>query len=250
MYRERESRLFPGAVVWTRTVGAAGAGHRVLPDGCLDIIWASGGLRVAGPDTRAHLAESRPGATYLGLRFAPGTGPAVLGVPASEVRDTRVELEALWGSAAVRRLSERLAEATDPARVLEAAALSAPHCPDPGRVAPAPGRPGWNGRHGPGGTASMESAIVASLRAGRPVSVIAERLGLSERQLHRRCLTLFGYGPKTLGRVLRFARAVALARGGTAFADVAVATGYADQAHLSREVRALAGVPLGTLVRS
>ncbi len=80
MYREWKSPLFPGAVIWTRTVGAGGASHRIVPDGCLDIIWASGTLRVAGPDTRAHLSESRPGAAYLGMRFAPGTGPAVLGV--------------------------------------------------------------------------------------------------------------------------------------------------------------------------
>jgi AraC-like DNA-binding protein len=253
VYRERPSRLFPGALIWTRTVGAGGASHRIVPDGCLDIIWASGTLLVAGPDTRAHVAESRPGATYLGMRFAPGTGPAVLGVPASEVRDARVELEALWGVPAVRRLGQRLAEAADPARVLEVAALSALRSGDPGAagVGSAVGAPAAGMAPGRGAaTASVEGAIVAPLRAGRPVRAVAERLGLSERQLHRRCLVLFGYGPKTLGRVLRFDRAVALARGGTAFADVAAATGYADQAHLSREVRALAGVPLSTLVRA
>nr|WP_239134406.1 helix-turn-helix domain-containing protein [Rugosimonospora africana] len=223
--------MVPGAVIWSKTVGAGATSDRILPDGCLDIIWAAGALLVAGPDTRAHLAESAPGATYLGLRFAPGTGPAVLGVPASEVRDVRVELEALWRPSAVLRLGARLAEAADPARVLETAALSAMGAPDPG-------------------PAVVEGAIVASLRAGRPVRLVADRLGLSERQLHRRCLALFGYGPKTLGRVLRFDRAVALARHGVAFAEVAATTGYADQAHLSREVRALAGVPLGTLLRS
>jgi AraC-like DNA-binding protein len=114
----------------------------------------------------------------------------------------------------------------------------------------APGRGADTASFKGAATASVEGAIVAPLRAGPPVRAVAERLGLSERQLHRRCLVLFGYGPKTLGRVLRFDRAVALARGGTAFADVAAAAGYADQAHLSREVRALAGVPLSTLVRA
>jgi AraC-like DNA-binding protein len=47
---------------------------------------------------------------------------------------------------------------------------------------------------------------------------------------------------------MRLQKAVALARGGRPFADVSVTAGYADQAHLSREVKALAGVPLGQLV--
>ncbi|NUT47284.1 MAG: helix-turn-helix domain-containing protein, partial [Saccharothrix sp.] len=81
------------------------------------------------------------------------------------------------------------------------------------------------------------------------VGELARALGLSTRQLHRRSLAAFGYGPKVLHRVLRFDRAVGLARTGVPFADVAHRAGYADQAHLSREVRDLAGVPLGQLIR-
>ncbi|WP_143615380.1 helix-turn-helix domain-containing protein, partial [Streptomyces sparsogenes] len=66
--------------------------------------------------------------------------------------------------------------------------------------------------------------------------------------LHRRSLAAFGYGPKTLARVLRLNRALDAARAGTAFAEVAALAGYADQAHLAREVKALTGVPLGRLL--
>jgi AraC-like DNA-binding protein len=59
----------------------------------------------------------------------------------------------------------------------------------------------------------------------------------------------FGYGAKTLARILRMSRALDLARQGVPPAVVAADTGYADQSHLSREVRALAGVPLGNLLR-
>jgi AraC-like DNA-binding protein len=73
-------------------------------------------------------------------------------------------------------------------------------------------------------------------------------VAFSERQLHRRSLLLFGYGPKTLARILRLGTALDLARGGAPFGRVAAEAGYADQAHLSREVKALAGVPLSTLI--
>jgi AraC-like DNA-binding protein len=225
MYRERASRL-PGAVVWTRVVPSSGATTRVLPDGCMDLIWVDGDLLVAGPDTVAQLAVGPPGATYVGLRFAPGTGPAALGVPAHLLRDSRVPLADLWPAARVRRLAGRLASAPRPADALESAAADGLRTADP--VAP---------------------VVAARLRGGASVAATAAAVGLGERQLHRRCLHAFGYGPKTLARVLRLDRAVALARAGTPFATVAAEAGYADQAHLAREVRALAGASLTALTR-
>jgi AraC-like DNA-binding protein len=70
---------------------------------------------------------------------------------------------------------------------------------------------------------------------------MADRLGLSERQLLRRCLPVFGYGPRRLGRILRMNRAVAAALAGRPLADVAFDCGYADQAHLTRDLHDLAG---------
>ncbi len=83
-----------GAIVWTRTVQAGATTYRVLPDGCLDLIWVDGALIVAGPDTTAQVGQNPAGTRYVGLRFPPGTGPAVLGVPAHELRDRRVPLDA------------------------------------------------------------------------------------------------------------------------------------------------------------
>ena len=107
MYSERPSR-FPGAVLWRQVIPAASSAHRVLPDGCMDLIWADGELIVAGPDTEAHIEVSAPGACYAALRFAPGSGPAVLGVPADVVRDQRVPLSQLWPAPRVRDLAARL----------------------------------------------------------------------------------------------------------------------------------------------
>ncbi|MEU6409057.1 helix-turn-helix domain-containing protein [Microbispora sp. NPDC046933] len=235
MYRERASCV-PGAVLWWSTSPGSGtATRRVLPDGCMDVIWADGALLVAGPDTAAHVVADRPGARYVGLRFGPGTGPVVLGIPAHELRDRRVPLAGLWPGAEVRRLTERAGEVADSGPCLGAVLEEAAER----RLGAAP-RPV---------DAALVGAVVDGVRAGVPVARIAADAGVGERRLHRRCLDAFGYGPRTLGRILRMNRAVDLARAGTPFASVAAVAGYADQAHLSREVRSLTGVTLGTLIR-
>ncbi|MET7680717.1 DUF6597 domain-containing transcriptional factor [Streptomyces sp. NPDC005423] len=226
MYAERVSRL-PGAVVWSRTLDDGSAVRPVLPDGCMDLLWSEGRLLVAGPDTRAHVPGGAP-ARWAGVRFRPGGAPAFLGVPAHELRDRRVDLADLWPAAAVRRLSARIDAAADPVTALEQLAL------DRAAGSPAPD--------------PLLRPLVAALDAGRPVAATADELGLGVRRLHRLSLAAFGYGPKTLARVLRLRRAVALARDGVPFAVTAVRTGYADQAHLAREVRELAGMPLGELL--
>ncbi len=226
MYAERASRL-PGAVVWTSTPTGPGTG-RVLPDGCMDLLWHDGRLLVAGPDTRAHVTGGAPG-PWAGVRFFPGTAPTLLGVPAEELRDRRVDLTDLWPAARARRLAARVNAAPDPASGLEEAALSRAADTEP----PDP----------------LLRRIVAALDAGRPVATTADELGLSARQLHRRSRAAFGYGPKTLARVLRLRRALALARAGTPLAETAVRAGFADQAHLARDVKELAGVAPGELLR-
>ncbi|WP_235431156.1 helix-turn-helix domain-containing protein [Rhodococcus aetherivorans] len=96
---------------------------------------------------------------------------------------------------------------------------------------------------------SVETGIASQLGAGASVAEVATSMGWSARRLHRHALRVYGYGPKTLARVLRFRRAVGLARAGRSFSDVAAECGFSDQAHLAREVRALSGVTLGALVR-
>jgi AraC-like DNA-binding protein len=220
MYAEWAAKL-PHVIAWRSTVPPGCPVKRILPDGCLDLIWQDGSVFIAGPDTTAQLGAAPAGTRFFALRFAVGTGPGVLGVPADELTDRQVPLEAVLPGADVRRL----AEAPDPLAALEAFTLRRWQEPDRAMV-----------------------AVAAGARAGRPVGAIADECGLSPRHLQRRCRSSFGYGPKTLTRILRLQSAVALARAGRPFADVSVTAGYADQAHLSRDVKALAGVPLGELV--
>ncbi len=78
--------------------------------------------------------------------------------------------------------------------------------------------------------------------AARRVEDPAASVAVSERRLRRRFVQAVGYGPATYLRVSRFQRAVALAPHIPALAALAAAAGYADQAHLSRDCRALTGL--------
>jgi AraC-like DNA-binding protein len=90
--------------------------------------------------------------------------------------------------------------------------------------------------------------VTRRLAGGAAVTEVAEQIGWSSRTLQRQCAAVYGYGPATLRGVLRFSAAMRLLSAGEPFSQVAARSGYADQPHLHREVRDLAGVPLASIV--
>jgi AraC-like DNA-binding protein len=210
-----ERTVAPGVEVWRSRTGPAGA-QRILPDGCMDLILAGGRLLVVGPDTSARLHRLEEPQTVTGVRLHAGRAPVLLGVPADALRDRTVPLEDLWGDRPARLLTAQVAERP-------ASALAA-----------------WAGRART--VDPFGDHVRALLDRGSSVAEVAAALGYSPRQLHRRLLPVFGYGPQHLSRVLRLMRAVADADTGRSWSDVAHRAGFTDQAHLVREVRALTGV--------
>lgn len=192
---------------------------RVLPDGCMDLIRMNGRIVVAGPDTTASVA-ARAGEPFVGLRFRPGILPRLLGVPAHDLRNERVPLTDL------RSLPRR------PRSLVELAAELAAETPST-ETAP------WS--------LPLLAHITDSLAAGSAVADVADEVGWSRRTLQRQCTAVYGYGPAMLRRVLRFRHAVRLLGDDLSYAEVAARAGYADQPHLHREVRELAGVQLASL---
>jgi AraC-like DNA-binding protein len=91
--------------------------------------------------------------------------------------------------------------------------------------------------------------------AGRVrVGALAREIGWSRKHLAERFSIEVGAGPKTAGRILRFAGArrsidAGIRTGPIDWADLAADWGYADQAHLIREFRAMAGVTPGDYVQ-
>ncbi|WP_086672359.1 helix-turn-helix domain-containing protein [Amycolatopsis pretoriensis] len=229
---------------------SASAGpKRIVPDGCLDLVVGDGGVFIAGPDTAAWSSVTRPGAELRGVRFRPGHAPAVLGVAADELRDRRVSLGELWGPAGEVLAERLLAGELSPA---EAVASRLPEAGpadravaelierlDAGAARVAEARLA-RGQADPARTkvqsgSSRLSPDLAAIRLEEPSAV-------SERRLRRRFVQAVGYGPATYLRVARFQRAVALAPRVPGLAALAVAAGYSDQAHLSRDCRALTGL--------
>jgi AraC-like DNA-binding protein len=229
--------------LWTLNIGSADAEtgylQPVLPDGCVDIVWIGRTLPiVAGPATRPVLVGLPAGTDVTGVRFQPGWAAACLGLPASELLNLDVPLADLWGYEA-EHLSEQIFHGDAPAAVLRrlAAILVARLCavPAPDPLIPAAIR--WLARHPPG-----------------RVYELRRLSGLSERQLQRRFIAAVGYGPKTFQRIVRLQRLLHLEQPVSAvcrdLSALALSAGYADQAHMCREVRVLAGKTPQTLLHA
>jgi AraC-like DNA-binding protein len=222
-YQER--RIAPGVTLWQRTTGSESR-VRILPDGCLDLLWDGARLQVAGPDLVARMHESPPGTRFTGLRFAAGWGPALLGASAEELVGRTVDLGELWPAPQARDLQRRVA--VEPASTLgrwfEVHAKRRPVDP-------------------------LGPQLLAITRTGMSVSAAAASTGYSPRHLQRRSLRLFGYGLRHLGRIVRLEQALCAVRRGVPLVDVATGCGYSDQAHLARDVRALTGTTVTGLLR-
>jgi AraC-like DNA-binding protein len=242
-YRERPARV-PGAELWTRE--AEGGDYRILPDGCMDLLLMDDDLYVAGPDDHAWTGNAPRGTRYAGLRFAPGSAPGFLGVPARELLNERVRLADLWSPSRSRSLRDRVLAAPDRAEALDTEVARLVDGQLDGLVRQVLRRirsGALRGRPAASPAAAVRVSGSGADRVGAGVAELARAVGVSERQLHRRCLDAFGYGPKMLDRVLWMNVALERARSGVGLADVAVSHGYADQAHFSRDVKALTGLP-------
>jgi len=210
---------------------STGAGTRVLPDGCADIVWTGSRLIVAGPATRAVIPDLPPRETRVGLRFRVGAASLGLGLPAAELRNLSVPLADVWPDGA--ELSERVGEALDSRGRLELLARAVAgrlnDAPDPDPL--------------------IREAVHELARPRARVELVGRRLAISERQLRRRFEATVGYSPRTLARVLRLQRFLRLAqRGETDLAWLAADAGYADQPHLTRECVRLSGRTPGALL--
>ncbi|GLQ54015.1 AraC family transcriptional regulator [Devosia nitrariae] len=226
----REHGVSPGlrtafSAVWIHDLPGVTPPIVVMPDATIDIEWIGGKLRVAGPDAEPQVEMIQGGGTVVGLRFSPAAAARWLGVPAGELLGMRVSLDDLWGRRArdlERSIRLDAVGKPDIAALLRLVVSSRPAID----VDPA-----------------MRAAFELIDNSPPPdaplVPWLTRALAMSERTLRRRFDETFGYGPRTLARILRYQRYLRLTRGGGSTAMLAAEAGYADQAHLVRESRRL-----------
>jgi AraC-like DNA-binding protein len=212
---------------WQHT--GTGRPSSILPDGCIDFVFDlnRGSGWVVGPMSRAETCLLPVGARYFGVRFRPGAASEFLDAAARELLDRDAAFDEI-GVKGGAELGERLAEASGDHTRRE---LISEFLLDPKRRCRAL-------------DARVERAVRKLQKDYDDVSIasLAKQVGLSERQLERLFHAHVGVRPKFLARVLRLQRAVTLSRVrvGTQ-AELATSAGFADEAHLLREFRALAG---------
>ena len=210
--------------LWT-AARPAGAASRVLPDGCVDLVFEHDGsgwsAELVGAATRAHVLAPAAATRWCGVRFRPGGAAPLLSLPLGEVRDRAVPLRDVLPGA--ERLTAAIAGGGQ--RAFERLLLGAiRRDPDPG----------------------VQAAAQAIRRARGQVSIahLADELGWTRQHLARRFRREVGVSPKAFARVARVQAVVERVRAGGEpdWAGLALDAGYCDQAHLAGEFKRLVGL--------
>lgn len=191
-------------------MGGTDTTHRVMPDGCADLIFfESGEILIVGLHDCVDEPFLTAGTVAHGVRLRPEAVATAFRLDARHLRNQSVEAHML-GEPVIATMN-------------------------------------WNARDIDSWIATFRvdpliAAMTRLLRSGTAVRAISREVGLSERQLGRRFNTAVGVGPKTYQRIARFQRFLERELHGVSLAERAHRSGYADQSHMTREVQRFAGI--------
>jgi len=223
---------------WINRTDAANAApfDRVLPDGCIDLIFRRGGdgspgcgrLFTSALIERPLFFRGGDPTWFVGVRFRPAMARAALDVDPADCRGRDIharEIDKEFGA-----LERRLQESASPEQAL---AILKRAVDD---------RLARSERDGAPMRVREALSLLARGADNAHVRRVARTLGITERSLHRDLRRWSGLAPKSMARILRMQRTIAAIRLGRAsFAHLALRMGYADQAHMTRELKSLAG---------
>ncbi|WP_206042087.1 helix-turn-helix transcriptional regulator [Rhodococcus sp. OK302] len=212
----------------TSTHQSGDAPQRIIPDLCADFIVDSTGKSwLVGPATTADLVTITPGATLWGIRINPPALRSILGTEAESVQDSKIAFGDVLPSRTSRILADALRQERVDTPLLESL---------------------WPGLRID--TVALQGFVALTNSPNIRIHEIASDLGVSARHFRRTLSNSVGLSPKMIQKVQRMQNVLTLGRReNTSLATLAARTGYADQAHLSRDVQALAGITPTRLLR-
>ncbi len=207
---------------WSLRIDPAAGAHpqHILPDLTVDVIRVDGGPAfVMGPPTAALHLPLRPGIEIEGARLRAVAAYRVLDCSPAELLNRMVPLHEVL--CAPLELTEQPSLRSVHALVLQLLRRSAAD-------------------EGTTGDTTVRSAIhwLGTNWQGS-VDDLSRQVNWSGRKLHRQFVEAVGMGPKLVQRIVRVQRTLQLLRARTAnsaLSDLALECGFADQAHMTREV--------------
>ncbi|MCU1647221.1 MAG: putative AraC-family transcriptional regulator [Nocardia sp.] len=234
------------AIIGYRDVGGAGLDLRVAGTAAVTVVIGFGDREVIVDDAvgRRTLAGFVVGlpieamrvrcarAECIEVRLSPIQAYSLLGVSPADLGRGVVGLEDLWGSRA-RRLREQLAAARAWDQRFAVTKSFLAQCDRPMRTPDPEVLAGWN--------------HILTSRGQVKIGELAQSLGWSHKRLGARFESQIGLSPKRTAMLVRFRHAVDGLLAGRPAADVAVDSGYTDQAHLCRDVSIFADRTPGAL---
>jgi AraC-like DNA-binding protein len=223
-------------VMW-RYDGQTTGAHReiVVPNGRLQVMinLASGQGGVCGFQSHHTVVDTASIPPVVGIVFRPGGARGLFGLGVDDFQNKTVFLEDVWGVRA-RELQNRVLEARDSEtqfRILESGIRAAMAQVGDRRLELHP---------------AVAHALEELRRRAHIQSVIelARDSGLSRRRFSQLFAEQVGTTPKLFCRLQRFLQIVKLTKQGgeTDWADVALAGGYFDQAHMAHEFQEFSGL--------
>ncbi|MEO1040217.1 MAG: helix-turn-helix domain-containing protein [Pseudomonadota bacterium] len=215
VYQESCARRGRSALAWRHEVGFDNLPppHLRLPETRLSVktetrFDCSGDIVdqrhwVMGPSHTPAFFVPLPGTRYEGRFILPEEAMAVLGIRPDEITDKRVPLSELKPGLTGEDFRLRL----------------------------------------PGDETTYAARLIRASRGRAPLEKVADRVGITLRHLRRLMKERTGLSPKALARRLQVQAAIERADQSAYpdWADIALATGFSDQAHLIRSMRSIAG---------
>lgn len=224
---------------------------RVLPDGCIDIIFNLGDpLRhrdhdsfaensyrqyVVGAMRKPMLVGMKGQIHLIAIRFKPGGAFPFLRLPAHELSDRSVQLDDVWKDMDAT-LAEQLIELpTLPQRIafidnVMQERLATMNSPD-----------------------RLLNNAIATIEQGKgqiSIEQLGNSLDISPRHLERKFREQVGFSPKIFSRIMRVQYAIELLQKQTKpdWGDIVFMAGFYDQAHFIREFKGFSGLTPGAYV--